>query len=459
MDNENNKLPSSFRDPSGFLFIEDGKLYRQINQCYASNYKKLLVSGLYKVLTKKKYLINHSEVDQESVINKGVFKIIKPEFVPFISYPYEWCFSELKDVALLTLEIQKIAIAHDLSLKDASAYNIQFYKGKPILIDTLSFEKYEENRPWVAYKQFCQHFLAPLALMRYKDIRLNQLLKIYIDGIPLSLASELLPKRTYLRFPLLTHIHLHAKSQEKYSDKTIDINSKKISKFQLLALIDNLKSFIKNLNLPRIKTEWRDYYDNTNYTKVAREDKKRIIEKFVLEIKPRSVWDLGANTGFFSRITSRKDINTISFDIDPSAVEMNYSEMKKNNEQSILPLVMDLTNPSPSIGWGNAERNSLTERGPVDLVMALALVHHLAISNNTPLERIAKFFSKLGKYLIIEWIPKEDSNTQRLLRTRGDIFKKYNQEEFEKEFAKFFDIKEKIRIETSERSLYLMEKI
>ena len=196
----NEKIAGSFRDPSGFLFHLNGLIYRQINIEYKKNYIHLMKSGLYEALMDTKLLIPHEEVNIGSLASDNAYKIIKPEQVLFISYPYEWCFSQLKDAALTTLKIQKKSLNFGMSLKDCSAYNIQFRKGKPILIDTLSFEEYREGKPWIAYRQFCQHFLAPLALMSYKDIRLNQLLRIYIDGIPLDLAIHLLPFRTRFVF-------------------------------------------------------------------------------------------------------------------------------------------------------------------------------------------------------------------------------------------------------------------
>jgi len=456
--NNTSQVSGSFRDPSGFLFFENGKIYRQVNKYYKENYDLLMSSGLYKKLAENGLLVTHEDVAGNiPAQSEQMYKIVMPAFISFISYPYEWCFGELKDAALTTLELQKIALEHGMSLKDASAYNIQFKNGKPILIDTLSFEKYEEGKPWVAYKQFCQHFLAPLALMRYRDLRMNQLMKSFIDGVPLELASALLPKRTFFKFGLLTHIHLHSKSQKHYSDKAVEIANGKISKFQLLALIDSLESFIKNLNLKKTATEWGDYYDNTNYSDESLNNKKEIIGGFIDKISPKKVWDIGANMGFFSRIASDKNIPTISFDIDPIAVEKNYLAVKERNEKNILPLIMDVTNPSPSIGWENEERHSLVERGKTDLVMALALIHHLAISNNTPLVKIASFFSKLCQNLIIEFVPKSDSNTQRLLRTREDIFPNYNEVSFEKDFGEFFEIVEKQKVQNSERTLYLMK--
>lgn len=454
MSNGQQLIPGSFRDPSGFLFFKDGILYRQINMTGKENYSQLMSSGLYEVLTENGWLVKHEEADNP----QNVYKIIKPEFIDFISYPYEWCFSQLKDAALLTLEIQKKALEFSISLKDASAYNIQFKDGQPIFIDTLSFEKYEEGKPWVAYKQFCQHFLAPLALMAYKDIRLGQLLKIYTDGIPLNLVSSLLPLSSRFRFSLLSHIHFHAKTQNYFSNKEVNIKKYKLSKHGLRALIDNLESSIKAMKWEPKGTEWANYYQFTNYSDSALSEKEIIVESMLSNVNPKTVWDLGANTGLFSRLASRRGIMTLSFDIDPAVVEKNYREVKARKEKNILPLLLDLTNPSADIGWANEERMSLRSRGPSDLVMALALVHHLAISNNLPFSHIADFFSKICRHLIIEFVSKVDSQVQKLLKTREDIFADYNQDSFEKELSKLFRIEKNQKLSGSERTLYLMIK-
>ena len=455
------KVSASFRDPSGFVFTENGTLYRQINKPYAKNYNSLIKSGLYESLTDKNLLVRQEEVDLKLAPTKDAYKVIKPEKIPFISYPYEWCFGELKDAALTTLKIQKIAIDRGISLKDASAYNIQFDEGKPTLIDTISFEKYREGDPWVAYKQFCQHFLAPLAAASYTDVRLIQLLKNHIDGIPLDLAVKLLPLKTKLKFSLLIHLHLHAASQKKYSNKSIKKQSikGKMSKRSFLGLIDSLEGAIRGLRWEPKGTEWADYYEaNLNYLPQSLKEKAKLVEKFLNVTKPKIVWDLGANTGVFSRIASDKGIPTISFDIDPAAVELNYRAVLKKDEKYILPLVMDLTNPSPAIGWVNKERESLLQRGPADTTLALALVHHLAISNNLPLEDLALFFSNICKFLVIEFVPKEDSQVQKLLATREDIFPNYTKEGFETAFSRLFTIKNISNIKGSKRTLYLMVK-
>lgn len=454
------QLGASFRDPSGFLFSEGGILYRQVNHIYAENYDRLIQSGLYDKLVKAGILIPHQEVKQAPAEKNAAYKVLQPEIVPFVSYPYEWSFSQYRDAALVTLSIQKRAIKAGLSLKDASAYNIQFTRGKPVLIDTLSFESYPEGQPWVAYKQFCQHFLAPLALMAYKDVRLSQLMRVYIDGIPLDLASQMLPNSTRLNFGLLTHIHLHAGAQKRYANADIERPKARggMSKQAFVGLIESLERTIKKLTWKAGGTEWGNYYDITNYSDVAFEHKREIVAGWVEQVNPGLVWDLGANNGEFSRIASEAGIYTISSDIDPTAVEINYRQMRKDEEKQLLPLVLDLTNPSPGLGWANQERDSFVQRGPVEMVFALALIHHLAISNNVPLLRIAEFFAQLGEWLVIEFVPKSDSQVRKLLKSREDIFSQYTQDDFENAFRTFFDIRETVRVKDSERTLHLFQK-
>lgn len=449
---------ASFRDPSGFLFYKDCSIYRQINKIYKDDYEHLMKSGLYSRLVESQLIIPHKEASIKGPMPGKAYKVIKPDQIPFISYPYEWCFSQLKDAALTTFKIEKIAMEYEMTLKDSSAYNIQFKNGKPVLIDTLSFKKYVKGETWIAYRQACQHFIAPLALMAYRDIRLNQLFRIYLDGIPLDLASSLLPSSTSFKASLLSHIHLHSKSQKHFADRKVNVGSHKISRLSFLALIDSLESTVKNMKWQPQGTEWADYYQDTNYSLEAFEDKKEIIKKLLGETSTNKLWDLGANDGFFSRIAASQGIYTVSFDVDPAAVEKNYLRSINNNETNILPLLLDLTNPSPSIGWENKERTSLIERGPVDTVFALALIHHLAISNNLPIVKIAEFFSSICRYLIIEFVPKDDSQIQRMLSTREDIFPDYTKDAFKKEFNKYFMIKKIEKIKDSKRMLYLMKK-
>ncbi len=474
------RLASSFRDPSGFLFDRDGVLYRQITIGYKDHYDLCNRSGLYHALMKKGMLIPHEEVEIPPETQEGSYKIIRPERIPFISYPYEWCFSQLKGAALLTLHIQKLSLEHGMSLKDASAYNVQFRHGQPVFIDTLSFEQYREGYPWIAYRQFCQHFLAPLVLMSFTDIRLNQLLRIYIDGVPLDLASKLLPFGTWFRLSTLLHIHLHAKSQARYADKHVEPVHRKVTKTALLGIISSLEASIAKLQWRPVGTEWGAYYEDTNYSPEALADKKRIVGEYLGRIQPQSVWDLGANTGLFSRLAAERGIPTVAFDIDPAAVEKHYQQIIGSGLQgkagaammptigvpsqtrlaaSMLPLCLDLSNPSAGIGWGGNERMSFQDRGPAHTILALAIVHHLAISNNLPFQKIACFFSKLCRYLIIEFVAKSDSQVQKMLTTREDIFLRYTREVFEETFKKYFSIVSINQIKDSERILYAMKNL
>lgn len=452
-------LGSSFRDPSGFVFKTSKGLYRQINQVYKESFELLEGSGLLSELWAQKLLVSHERVTETFIEPDRGYAVIQPAEVPFISYPYEWCFSQLKDAALATLKIQKLAIGKGMSLKDASAYNIQFLDGHPILIDTLSFEPYVEGKPWIAYRQFCQHFLAPLVLMSHVDVRLGRLSATFIDGVPLDLASTLSKPHTKWNPKIAMHLHIHAQMQAKAANSGTKAEvSSKFNKNAILGLVDNLESLVQGLKWTPDGTEWANYYEDTNYSSESMDSKHKLVVEFLESIAPRPqmVWDLGANNGEFSSLASKRGMMTVAWDIDPAAVEKNY--ITRKSDPKMMPLVQDLTNPSPSIGWSNAERDSLAQRGPVDAVMALALIHHLAIGNNVPLEMIADFLAKVSQNLIIEFVPKEDSQVQRLLASREDIFSRYDIENFRKAFGRLFDLTIEREIPGSKRTLFMMRK-
>ena len=446
---------SSFRDPSGYVFRKDNILYRQVNLSYQMQFDHLMSSGLFDSLINDHLLISHEEAGI-SPQSKSAYLTIKPEEIPFVSYPYEWPFGAYKDAALATLKIQRKALDYGMILKDASAYNIQFVKGTPILIDTLSFDFYEEGTPWVAYGQFCRHFLAPLLLMTEIDIRLSQLMRIYIDGIPLDLASKLLKRKGGMT--ALQHIHWHANAVSKHSDdgKKGDVPKAAVIKMtSLIAMIEGLIRAVEKISLKQVQTEWGDYYAETNYSSAAGKSKEDIISYFLEQIKPDSLWDLGANDGRYSLLSTEKGTDVVAFDIDEIAVERNYQRNKKE-KKSILPLVLDLTNPSPAIGFANLERSTIPERQHPDCIMALALIHHLAISNNLPFEMISEWLAGLSQNVIIEFVPIEVSKVMTLLRTRKDIFEHYSVAGFETAFSKDFVMLKKEEVLESERILYLL---
>lgn len=457
----NNSLKSSFRDNSGFIFQERNVFFRNVNISYKLNYDFLISSGLYKSLSDQRLLIPHQEISPDN-FPIDCYKILLPEQLSFVSFPYSWSFGMLKDAAMLTLKIQKDCLIHGMTLKDANVYNIQFQNGSPIFIDTLSFEKYENGTHWKAYNQFCQHFLAPLALMSYADISLNQLLINNIDGIPLDLTTRLLPFKSKFNFGLYLHLFMHVKAQKrcKQNKATTKNNpSTKGSISSITQIIDSLISTVEGLKWNTQNTTWDKYYEKwvaDSYFDV----KKEIVQKFLMQIGNglNQSLDLGSNDGTFSVLATKYYRQVLSFDIDPSCVEQNYQMVKKEKITNLLPLVVDFTNPAPSIGWNNEERTSiLTRIGKVDTIMALAVVHHLCIGKNIPLDILADFLHNHCKNLIIEFVPKSDEKVQILLENREDIFDKYNVQDFKEIFSTYFDIMNEITLAPTERMLFLMK--
>lgn len=461
------KVASSFRDNAGFLFRQEGRLFRQVNKTYQQNYDKLMNSGLYDELQKQELLVSHRESNLAPLSKNGC-KVIEPKLIPFISYAYEWSFEQLRAAALCTLTIQKIALDFNMSLKDASAFNIQFHEGAPILIDTLSFEPYKPDQPWIAYRQFCQHFLAPLALMSLRDSRFGQMAKTFIDGIPLDLAAELLPATAWLNAGLLLHLGVHGKANAHAKNiETKNVANSKMTKLALLALIDNLETTIRNLKSPMSRGFWMQYQQIHNYSEGAERHKEQLVQSYLDKAlthsksdsqSPTIVWDIGANTGKFSRMAAEKCDLVLSFDMDHDCVEAGYRYAAQNELTNVLPLVCDLSAPTPAIGWAHAERASLLERGSATATLALAVIHHLAIGNNVPLEMIAELFSQMGESLIVEFVPKEDSQVKLMLSSREDIFDDYSRESFEAAFSSYFDILDSSDVDQSVRTLYLMRR-
>ncbi len=449
---------SSFRDPAGFVFYDQNLVLRQINKSYKEHYELLVNSGLLDDLWEKKLLIRHKTLDNHKGITDDALLVVEPEHISFISYPYEWSFTQIKDAALCTLEVQKAALSKGMILKDASAYNIQFQKGMPIFIDTLSFEKYNENQPWKAYRQFCQHFLAPLTLMIYTHTSLNSLLKIHLDGIPLELTSKLLPWKTRMNLPIYIHIHLHASLQKSSISKKQTSRAGKLPVSKILSLTESLVQLIESLEQKDKKSQWSAYYTFTNYSELAFSSKKKIVTEMLSKVKAQRLWDLGANTGMYTRIAAAMGMQCIAFDMDSMVIDRIYRQNREQGIKNVLPLIMDLTNPSPGIGWDNLERLPLSGRQKPNIIMALAFIHHLAISNNIPFSKIGEFLASLSQYVIIEFVPKSDSQVQKLLESREDVFDLYHEEEFVRAFSLFFIIIERTQIEDSQRSIFLMQK-
>ena len=448
------KHPSSYRDPAGFIFKEGNTFYRQINNVYKNNYDLLLSSGLYDELVKNKHLIPHEEIENQS-LDENSYKWIKPLQLPFISYPYEWSFDMLKDAAIATLDITTTAIKHGMILKDATAFNLQLVNGKMTFIDTLSFEKYDDTQPWVAYKQFCEHFLAPLALMTYNKLPLQQLMFSYPEGIPLNVASNLLPWKTKMNLHIYLHIHLNGKIQSKQTLYK-SAKNKPFSQSKLLNILKSLRETIQSFKLEH-KTTWANYYAEAEQRGNYLENKHRIISAWLSKSDNiNNVIDVGANDGSFSMLASEKGIYTVAADSDHYAINKLYNEIKKRDLETLHPLIIDFTNPSAAIGFNNNERESFLNRKQFDLVFSFAFIHHLCIGKNIPFHFIAEMFRKLGENLIIEFVPKYDSKIEEMLKNKKDIYDWYTEENFINAFNKFYKIVDKKDVSNSGRSLYFM---
>jgi len=449
---------ASFRDPAGYVYRDNGVWKRIVTAYGAEDYRQLRASGLYSRLIDEGLLVPHEE-ETAADASQGVV-VLKPEQIRYISYPYEWCFGQLRDAALLTLQIQEIAMQHGMSLKDATAFNVQFRGARPVFIDTLSFEK-NDGGPWVAYDQFCRHFLGPLLLMSEVSPGFNQFWKASLDGFPLALTSSLLPKKTLLRPGVQLHIHLHARLQKKYAVGTgssgSNVKTPSMSPDRKAALVGSLKGLVSRTKLGRFETEWRHYYGQkaAHYSSVAEESKRKAVQIALDRVNPRILYDLGGNIGEYSRLATARGIYTICFDIDSLCVHDNYERARRENDTHMLPLMSDLTNPSPALGFALEERGSLIGRGRADMALALALIHHLRITGNAPFQRIAAFLSQMTEFLLIEYVPKEDLMVQTLLRNRRDTFLDYTLEGFLSAFQTYFDIIETLPVSDTNRTLYL----
>ena len=453
------QLGSSFRDPSGFVFTEEGTIFRQINLSYIPTFDRFVSSGLYDELTSMEYIVSHEETER---ISDHI--ILKPQQLPLITYPYEWSFSQLQTAALLTLRIQLMALKKGMSLKDGTAYNVQFIGSHPIFIDTLSFEPYQDGRPWKAYGQFCRHFLAPLLLMKHVDLRCGHLLYNHLDGIPLDMTSRLLPWKTHWSLFIKLHIHLHARYLARHNfNTTTTRRSATMSLQRLQAMIQSLLDNIQKLTVSQ-GTEWGDYYSATkNYSPDGLEQKRKVIRSYLETVQPKGVWDVGGNDGTFSRLAKDLSPYVISTDIDLQAVDQSFREGIQRKERNVWQLFFDIINPTQDKGMLR-DQQSLERRLMslgIDCILALALIHHLAITHNYPFTFVARFCSRIAPFLIIEFVNPSDSWAKELLERKEDaqeLFGHYNQEDFERAFGQYYSIERKESLTETDRVLYLMKR-
>ena len=436
--NNNNANVGSFRDPSGCVYIKNGRVFRTVMPCAAEDFKFVEASGLINSLEKDGLLVQSEIVDPKILGESasGAHCVLEHPPLPFISYPYEWSFSMLKAAGLAHLNIHLKALEYGVTLSDASAYNIQFVGSKPIFIDRLSFRQYRDGEFWLGHKQFSEQFINPLLLRTLFGIPHNAWYRGTQEGITSQDLVSLLPWWRKLSMTLFKHVVLPATLQKRTSNRMVTEQAKlhkqhKLPVSSFSKMLIQLKDWIERLEpLNTGKTVWGDYAKSHSYSSDEVREKQAFIAKFVEAVQPQLVWDLGCNTGDYSAVALKTGAKVvIGFDFDQRALELAFLRAKEEH-LTFLPLFFDAANPSPNQGWAEMERPGMKARASANAILALAFVHHLAISRNIPLPNLIKWLTGLAPQGVIEFIPKSDPMVQQLLSLREDIFDDYSEERF-----------------------------
>ncbi len=462
------RASGSYRDPEGFVFFQGDRVFRALTKDGLASYHDFRQSPLCQWLEDENWITRTWETDTASAgAIAGKFPeiagVIEQSRIPFISYPYEWAFDMLKDAALHTLDLLLHSGRHGFTLKDATAYNIQFLGCRPIFIDIPSIAKYVPGTPWLGYTQFCQQFLFPLAVTAHKGIPFQPFLRSYFEGIPLDVMKSLLGWLGWRKSGMFKHVFLQSFFQTGFQADNPALKSSfqslKFSLDHVNALVRAVKKVITQLHPSSSQRHWVGYSDNRSYTAPEIEAKQRFVDKHLENIRPNSVWDLGCNTGEFSLIARKYADLVIAADADPESVNYLYRHCRQNGISGILPLVLDVTNPSPGLGWNNFARQGFLDRGKPTMVLMLALLHHLCLTHNVP---FAYVFSLLltveAKYVVIEFVPKSDPMVKKLLANREDVYPWYNLPAFETEAFKHFSLVDRHELPTGKRILYCLKR-
>ena len=436
------RAPGSFRDPAGHVFTASKRIFRGISSDSTDRFRSFLLSSFFEEYAGT-LIVHTKEVSPEDALMAGIsaddveaYEMwVEHEPLPFISYPYEWSFEALKEAACLTLKLLVDGLENGYTLKDASAYNVQFIHSKPIFMDVLSFCEYREGDPFLGYKQFCEHFLAPLCLTAFSGIDFNQWFRGHLEGLDLVEVSVALPVSSYFRPQVLLHIHLQAwamRKLESISDGTNRKETRKIPRKNLIALANGLREFITRLKRKRT-SYWQKYTWHNAYDDASQIDKTRIAHDFVRNNKLLRLLDLGCNTGeYCNAAISAGAEQIIGVDFDCGAIDLATRQARRHTWPTQF-LFYDIANPTPNMGWRHEERIALEKRlGRLDGIFCFALIHHLVIGRNIPMEEFICWVCGLAQRGLIEFIPKSDPMVQGMLRHREDIFHDYNLENFER---------------------------
>jgi SAM-dependent methyltransferase len=441
--------------------VRDGEVLRILSQAGVADWhalaeSKLLAAGDRRIVGSE--LVE--DVDGLPELPGGPpAGVLRHERIPFLSYPYEWTFGMLKDAALLQLGLMRDALEEGMILKDATPYNIQFRGPEPVFIDVGSFERLRDGEPWAGYRQFCMQFLFPLMLTAYKGLPHQPLMRGRLDGVSAEECRSMLSFRDRFRRGTTTHVFLHARLERKKVETTRDVKSelrKAGFKTELIkANVARLDKLVRRLDWQVRESTWSEYGATTSYTEEGAEEKARFVREVVETRDWHRVWDLGCNTGRFSRIAAERADHVVAVDFDAETVEGMYRALRSEGIRNILPMTMSLSDPSPSLGWRGAERPRLEERGDPDLILCLALVHHVTITDNVPVADFVRWLAERGSELIIEFVDREDPMAATLLsRKAPGSNPDYERDNFERCLEEHFTIARRINVPPGTRTLF-----
>lgn len=428
--------PGSFRDPGGQVYLVGGDVYRTVNPPALEDYRFVQDSGLIKALEDKRWLVSSTEVAEHPLgdLAGNASLVLHHPRLPFISYPYEWCFPSLKAAALLHLDIQLEALEYGVTLSDASAYNIQFMGAQPVFIDRLSFVRYNDGELWQGHRQFCEQFLNPLLLRSLFGIAHNAWYRGAQEGVTTRDLRRLLKFRHHFSWNILTHVVLQDMLQAKPLVQDMnkrELGSASFPRASFKNLLQKLRRWVAQLQPADTgKTLWQEYADNHSYADDEAARKHAFVEAFTASVKPDVLWDFGCNSGDYSLAALSAGAGyAVGFDFDQGALEAG-TQRAAQSEIPFQCLFLDAANPAGCQGWDQQERKGLKQRAPVDGLLALAFIHHMVIAKNIPLDRFLDWLVGMAPAGVVEFVPKQDAMVQRLLSLREDIFPDYTEENF-----------------------------
>jgi hypothetical protein len=451
--------PGSFRDRAGRIFYSGGDVYRGLSPRALAEWRTLRSADFFRRLTAEGKIIGTEEVEPPDAPEGGWAGVLRHDRVPFVSYPYEWCFGMLRDAALLQLKLLQAALAEGMTLKDASPYNVQWRGSVPVFIDVLSFRRLEPGDPWVGYRQFCQLFLYPLMLQAYKRIPFQPWLRGHIDGIEPRAIRGVFSARDLLRPGVLVDVRLHALSQDRF-DQTTSMNVRQelskagFRKELVIRNVTRMTRIVRGLPAPDTASTWSGYAESNSYDDDDRAEKERFVAQVLAARRWRLVWDLGANTGRYARLAGLHAEVVVALDADCASVERLYQTGRETAATNPLALVYDLADPSPRQGWRESERKDLLSRGRPELALCLALIHHIVIGANVRLHDFVDWLADLSPRVVLEFVLRGDPMVERLLRHREETYEDYDLPPFEQALEAAFEILERRELPSGRRILY-----